>query len=255
MFSRNFYRFGLLGQYIGLVHLVARLHGQDPRRILEANSRDQQRWIFDNTLSQVFNSKIVRWVCNMPVSIYGLGIPPNQFNELKSASASNSMADVLHERLENLACEHDIKDNYFAWQAFGRCYDTTDRVAVPRYLQEQHYDNLRDRIGNVEIKNANIEQHLATCAPESQDGYILLDAQDWMNDDQLNALWSEIDRTAKVGARVIFRTAGKETILPGRVSDDILSKWSYNSEQSKRWHERDRSAIYGGFFTYQKQVH
>ena len=43
-----------------------------------------------------------------------------------------------------------------------------------------------------------------------------------MTDEQLGALWSEIVRTAKPGARVIFRTAGEETILPGRVPDAIL---------------------------------
>ena len=39
--------------------------------------------------------------------------------------------------------------------------------------------------------------------------YVLLDAQDWMNNEQITALWREIDRTADTrDARVIFRTAG-----------------------------------------------
>ncbi len=39
--------------------------------------------------------------------------------------------------------------------------------------------------------------------------YVLLDAQDWMNAEQMTALWTEIDRTADTrDARVIFRTAG-----------------------------------------------
>ena len=38
-----------------------------------------------------------------------------------------------------------------------------------------------------------------------------------MNDEQLNALWDEITRTAKPGARVLFRTGGIDDILPGRV--------------------------------------
>ena len=39
----------------------------------------------------------------------------------------------------------------------------------------------------------------------SRDRYVLLDAQDWMTNAQLEALWTEITRTARPGARVIFR--------------------------------------------------
>jgi len=47
--------------------------------------------------------------------------------------------------------------------------------------------------------------------------YVLLDAQDWMNDATLTELWRQIRRTARPGARVIFRTAADEPLLPGRV--------------------------------------
>ncbi len=38
--------------------------------------------------------------------------------------------------------------------------------------------------------------YLAACPAASRDRYVLLDAQDWMTDAQLNALWAEITRTA-----------------------------------------------------------
>lgn len=82
------------------------------------------------------------------------------------------------------------------------------------------------------------------------DRYVLLDAQDWMRDDSLIGLWSEITRTARPGARVIFRTAGEETILPGRLPDEILSRWDYAAELSHALTQKDRSAIYGGFHLY-----
>ena len=37
-FARNFYRAGLLGTFIGASHLVARLHGVNPRRFLAAET-------------------------------------------------------------------------------------------------------------------------------------------------------------------------------------------------------------------------
>ena len=84
----------------------------------------------------------------------------------------------------------------------------------------------------------------------SIDAYVLLDAQDWMTDEQLGALWSEISRTARPGARVIFRTAGEETILPGRVPGAILARFVYDRQRCRELTAKDRSSIYGGFHLY-----
>ena len=73
-----------------------------------------------------------------------------------------------------------------------------------------------------------------------------------MTDEDLTELWLEITRTARPGARVIFRTAGRDTILPGRVPANTLSRWEYAAEQSRQFSMRDRSAIYGGFHLYVK---
>ena len=75
-----------------------------------------------------------------------------------------------------------------------------------------------------------------------------------MDDETLTALWNEITRTARPGARVIFRTAGTRTILPGRIPQSILDQWTYNEEQSRDLTSRDRSAIYGGFHLYLKKA-
>ena len=71
-----------------------------------------------------------------------------------------------------------------------------------------------------------------------------------MTDTQLNTLWREITRTARPGARVIFRTAAEPSLLPGRVEDAILNCWTYESNASRDFTRRDRSAIYGGFHLY-----
>ncbi len=71
-----------------------------------------------------------------------------------------------------------------------------------------------------------------------------------MNDEQLNALWSEITRTAAANARVIFRTAAEPSLLPGRVEPQILDRWEYQADTSRTLHDRDRSSIYGGFHLY-----
>ena len=85
----------------------------------------------------------------------------------------------------------------------------------------------------------------------SADRYVLLDAQDWMTKAQLTDLWTQITRTARPGGRVIFRTAGEHTILPGKLPDEILSRWNYLADRSRELNTQDRSSVYGGFHIYE----
>jgi S-adenosylmethionine-diacylglycerol 3-amino-3-carboxypropyl transferase len=102
----------------------------------------------------------------------------------------------------------------------------------------------------VTVLNRSFTEQLQSCPDRSVDRFVLLDAQDWMSDQQLNELWRGITRTGKPGARVIFRTAAEATLLPGRVEENILRRWRYEAETSRDLTARDRSAIYGGFHLY-----
>lgn len=247
-FGRGFYRQGLLGTFITAGHLISRLHGRNPAKMLEARSLAEQKEIFEAELAPLFAMRHMRWLMDKPASLFGLGIPPSQFDALKGDAPH--MADVLKARLARLAHGFDLKDNYFAWQAFGRGYAAGLDGPLPPYLERGNWETLKARIGNVDVVHAKFDEHLSRFAEPHYDAYVLLDAQDWMTDEQLTTLWSEILRTAKPGARVIFRTAGEETILPGRVPQGILGRFHYDAAQSRAFVDQDRSSIYGGFHLY-----
>jgi S-adenosylmethionine-diacylglycerol 3-amino-3-carboxypropyl transferase len=246
-FSKNLYKYGLLGRFISVVHLLAKFYGEDPRELVTAKTLKEQGEIFDRTLGPIFQKKFVRWICSMPPALYGLGIPPSQFDDLKGEA---HMADVLHHRLRRLACDFPIESNYFAWQAFGRGYDRENKKAVPRYLMEDHYKALKTHADKVEVHHTTITGFLQSQPVESFDGYVFLDAQDWMNPDQLNDLWREVARTGRPGARIIFRTAGDVSPLTDVLPEALLSKFSYDPAMSQPAVDKDRSSIYGGFHTY-----
>jgi len=247
-FRTNLYRHGLLGTFIGASHLLARMHGRNPEKILAAKSLEEQRKIFESDLAPLFEKRHIRWLLNQPSALFGLGIPPSQFEALKGNETD--MSNVLHRRLERLACGFDLSDNYFAWQAFGRSYASGRAGPLPPYLLRENFDNLRSRIGDVDVQHHSLTECLAAKEEASLDAYVLLDAQDWMTEEILKDLWGEIERTARPGARVIFRTAGEESILSGRVPDSILSKFTYDAEKCRALTAKDRSSIYGGFHLY-----
>ncbi|ALJ12780.1 DUF3419 family protein [Sphingopyxis macrogoltabida] len=246
-FAHGLYKRGLLGNFIGVAHLVARMHRIDLRQFLEAKTIEEQRTIFDTKLAPFFDRKFIRWITDQRSSLFGLGIPPAQYDALADGKP---MADVLRARLEKLACDFPLEENYFAWQAFGRRYGRGIKAPLPPYLQAENHAVVRDRAARVTMLHANMTDMLAAADAASFDRYVFLDAQDWMNDVQLTALWAEVSRTARPGARVLFRTAAEPSLLPGRLPEALLDRWEYRDEASRDYTRRDRSAIYGGVHLY-----
>jgi S-adenosylmethionine-diacylglycerol 3-amino-3-carboxypropyl transferase len=248
-FKTNIYAHGLLGRFIGVGHKLARVYGRNLGSYLTCRSIEEQREYFKREIAPLFDRRFVKWLTNRRVSLYGLGIPPAQYEAL---AGNSSMADVLFERLERLTCGFSLNDNYFAWQAFGRRYAPNASGPVPLYLERRNFAKLRANADRVSVQQINMTDALLAMSAGSVDRVVLLDAQDWMTDAQLNALWSAISHATSSEARVIFRTAGKSTILPGRVTEDVLGQWNYLDGRSLELGQKDRSSIYGGFHIYER---
>ncbi len=249
VFARGFYRHGLLGRFIGATHLMARLHGVNPAVVLTAKSKQEQRALFEQHFEPVFKKPAPRWLLRQPASLYGLGIPPAQYRAL-AGDDDQGIGVVVKKRLEKLCCDFDLRDNYFAWQAFSRGYQPVENPATPPYLARENFESVRARADRVDVFHGSMTAKLRDSAANSFDAYVLLDAQDWMNDADLTELWLQITRTAASGARVIFRTAANERLLPGRIPPNILAAWEYDAVRSREYGDLDRSSIYGAFHLY-----
>ncbi|QEW17895.1 S-adenosylmethionine:diacylglycerol 3-amino-3-carboxypropyl transferase [Marinibacterium anthonyi] len=249
LLGKGFYRHGLLGRFIGTTHGICRVFGVDFTPLLEARTLDDQRAFFDTRIAPLFETRAVRFLARQRAALFGLGIPPAQYDKL-AADGGGDIIAVLRDRTRKLFCDFPMSDNYFAWQAANRGYAPAGDGPVPPYLQARHFDKVRTNAARVSVLNRSVTDVLAEAPGASQDVCILLDAQDWMTDAQLTALWSEITRTAAPGARVLFRTGGTRDILPGRVPNAILSRWRYDADASAKATANDRSAIYGAVHLY-----
>lgn len=251
VFNGNIYHKGLLGRFIGTGHAIARLHGVKLKDITAARSIAEQEHFFETRVAPLFDKPAIRWATSRKSSLFGLGIPPQQFDELASVSADGSMAPVLKDRLRRLACGFPIENNYFAWQAFARRYAAPGEGPLPAYLRPDYYDAIKKAAPRVEVHHESVTDLLSRKPEASVDRYCLLDAQDWMTPHQLNGLWREITRTATPGARVVFRTAAEASILADRLDPGLTSRWTYRETESLAFTHNDRSAIYGGFHLYE----
>lgn len=249
MFRRGLYRHGALGRFIAAMHAVSRIGGVDYAPYLKAESLEAQTAFFNDRIAPLYDNKTVQMLARRRASLFGLGIPPAQFEKL-AKDGGGDIVPVLKERTRKLMCDFPISENYFAWAAFNRGYKEDGTGPVPPYLEAANFDAVRESAPRATIVNRSLTDMLAGQPENSKQAYVMLDAQDWMTDDQLNALWTEITRTATPGARALFRTGGTEDILPGRVRNDLLDRWTWQPDLSRRMWEQDRSAIYGGVHLY-----
>lgn len=251
-FTDGFYRHGLLGQFIGLIHWLSKRLGYDISKVMLAHNLKDQQTLFDRHVAPVFETRLVKFLCHRPIVMYSLGIPPAQFEEMNQESKQDrhGMHDLLKERARRLACDFPLKDNYFAWQAFNRSYDIVHREAVPRYLKTDQFDTLQLEQHKVHVFHQSMTERLKVMPAQSLNAYLFLDAQDWMDEQQLTELWQEVNRTAMPNARVVFRTAGTTSPLEEKLPKEILQNWHTDSLQNELWTREDRSAIYGGVFAY-----
>jgi S-adenosylmethionine-diacylglycerol 3-amino-3-carboxypropyl transferase len=252
-FERGLYNRAKLGQFLRLVHGVARQMNRDPARLLGARSLAEQERIFDESYASFFDNRIVRWMGRQPVAVYSLGIPPSQHAAMleEQNGDGQKLFDMYRERVRRLACGFPLDDNYFAWQAFGRRYDHEHRRAVPDYLKPEHYETVKSHVDRVETHVASLADHLRTEPPGGLNAFVLLDSQDWMPPPVIAELWGEIARVGGPRTKVIFRTAGERSPIEEALPDPLRSRFTAQPERARELHLQDRSAIYGMFHLYQ----
>lgn len=249
-FTRNFYNYSKLGLLLRFTHFMSKVTRRKPHQLLAAQSLEEQRAYFEQKLAPFFENPLIRSIGRFPLICFSLGIPPAQVEHLKSDGGN--IVDIYGQRVRRLACDFPIHDNYFAWQAFSRSYDKAARRAIPDYLKPEHFQTIRDHVDRAETHVMSLTDYLRRQQPGAIDRFVFLDAQDWLNPAQITELWSEVARVGAPGSRVIFRTAGARSPIESALPAELRHRFVYEQQRSRKLHDQDRSAIYGGFHLYLK---
>ena len=246
-FTDGFYRHGMLGRFIGLVHRLAEVARIDLKALLTGAVDSPERLQALERLHWLFHSPLAKLITGTPALLFSLGIPPQQRELLGGGAPLN---EVLYERLLRLINGHPNHTNYFAWQALDRRYPGPGDICLPPYLQARHFARMRDGAGLIIPVHANLRQFLESLPARQIDAVVLLDSQDWMAPEEIRALWNTIDRAGSEDIRVIFRTAGKQSPLACDELASLRDIWHRDEERSAIGFDRDRSGIYGAFHCY-----
>jgi S-adenosylmethionine-diacylglycerol 3-amino-3-carboxypropyl transferase len=239
------------GYFLRFFHKFSRLLGCKPDELLKAETPEEQEELYQKFIAPFFDSFVIKTIGKLPITMFGLGIPPQQYEELKKDLAEGgTLIDVYRERAHRLAVEYPIYENYFAWQAFARKYDTKNRQAIPDYLKEENYEKLKSNANRLRTKIGSITEEIKNAPKDTFNRFIFLDAQDWMNAEIMSDLWQSIADKGEKGARIIFRTAGASSPIEVNLPKDLRANFVYEKELSKQLFKQDRASIYGGFHLY-----
>ena len=239
------------GYFLRFFHRMAHLFGGKPEEILSAQTPQEQEILYQKYIAPFFDSFFIKIIGKLPVTMFGLGVPPQQYEELKKDLHDGvNVIDIYRERTRHLAVDFPIQENYFAWQAFARKYDTKNRCAIPDYLKIENYENLKHRANKIDTKIGSVTKEINDSPKNAFNCFVFLDAQDWMNAESLTELWTAIAEKGERNSRIIFRTASRFSPIETNLSKALREKFIYEENLSKEFFMQDRAAIYGGFHLY-----
>ena len=72
-FARGFYRQGVLGRFIGAVHLIGRLARVDFRPLLQARNLAEQEAFFTRRIAPLFDMRMVRFLARQRTALFWSG--------------------------------------------------------------------------------------------------------------------------------------------------------------------------------------
>ncbi len=226
---------------------------EDVRALLEAQSVDAQRDIYDRRIRERLFQPLVSWLLNRDATLALVAVPRAQREHLER-DYPRGISQFIAERIEHVFTRLPLSDNYF-WRVYLQGH--YDPTCCPAYLTPSGFADLKaGLVDRITTHTTSIEQFLRTHdSPIST--FVLLDHMDWLCGADLPALereWQAIVDKAAPGARIIWRSGGRHTdfvdALPVRVRGrrrQVGSLLHYSPHVTARLHNLDRVHTYGSF--------
>ncbi len=219
------------------------------RLLLEANTLEEQREIYDRHVEPHLWSRGLNWALSRQITMSLLGVPHPQRKEVQRQH-DNGVAGFIRESIETVFRTLPVRTNYF-WTLYLRGRYTRD--CCPEYLKPHNFTALKRGAADcVDVHTDTVTGFLQK-TPERISKFVLLDHMDWMSSYYPEALreeWQAILDRATPEARIIFRSAHRKPAyldrlrVRGRALRDALT---FHDGLAWALQPSDRVHTYAGF--------
>jgi S-adenosylmethionine-diacylglycerol 3-amino-3-carboxypropyl transferase len=239
---KSFYHYGTSGTVAWLIRAYfkarPKIH-QELKALFASTTIEEQRRRYDALEPRIIN-QLVHWMVNRHFTMCLIGVPSSQ-QELFKHEYEKGITGFLKECLRKVFRNLPIQENYF-WQLYFNGHYTKE--CAPNYLNEAYFEQLKQTVDRVQTHTTTLTQFLQD-NPGSYSHYILLDHQDWLAANDVDALeeeWRTILANSRSGTRILLRSAAKEAdFIPAFVLDQVAFA---DQESLVESHAADRVGTY-----------
>lgn len=217
-----------------LVHPASRID-----RLLSCDTLAEQRALYEKE----WNSRRWKMLFEVLLSrrVFNRTYDPAFFQNVENGDFPTH----FHRLMEHALCEIPVASNYFLHHMLRGTYRTAVVGGVPPYLDRAAHAATRERLDNLELVDGGYAEYLATCDDDSVDAFALSNICEWLDDEQIHYLFSQIVRVARPDARLCFRNFVGHTEVP----QAFRSMLREDVEAGRAAIERDRSCLQARFVT------
>ena len=159
--------------------------------------------------------------------------------EMYVGENNNSTPDVFARRLERHLTEVPLRGNHYLRYCLTGSYGDT----LPPYLTKEGYEKIRAVAREPHIITDSISSYLSTIPTSTFTKFNLSDIFESLTEAENAAVWSEIVRVAKHGARIIYWNNLVPRTFPREQHQYVVSL----SDVADRFRHMDRVFFYGSF--------
>ena len=225
----------LAGKFITLLQGKGRVQG-----LLDSKTKTAQATYFD----QVWNTRRFHYLFSVLFNKRMLakrGLVADYFH---FDDGSKSFAESFYNRSRKAFRDIPIDGNYFiSLYLTGRYRNERE---VPLYLKSENYELIKSRLDRIKIITADAQGWIDSVPSESLDCFALSNICELMSETDTYRLFDAVCRTARPGARVIFRNL----MIPREVPDALMHAIVKDEELSRQLYANDRSFVYGKVAAY-----
>ncbi len=253
---KSFYFQGTSGFLAHMVNLyinhVAKLRGAIDA-LLESETLSSQQELYFDKVHQTFWKRWVAWLAGQNGTMYLLGVPQPQIEQIKRHY--HSLSVFIKECLDAVFGYLPLADNYF-WRVY--LTGSYTRKCCPEYLKVENFEWLKSGlVDRISTHTCTVTEFLNR-NPQPISRFVLLDHMDWLSTfghRLLQEEWQAIVDHATPNARIIWRSGGLDIDYVDPVKVRLgKSQWrvgdllSYRRELAAKLHKRDRVHTYGSFY-------
>jgi S-adenosylmethionine-diacylglycerol 3-amino-3-carboxypropyl transferase len=210
-------------------------------RLLAARTLEEQLGVYHGEVrGRLLGEGLLRLVGSQAVMSL-VGVPEPQRRMI--LERPGGFPAFLRDCLDHVMSVALLSENYF-WSVY--LTGSYSRESCPRYLEQASFARLKaGLVDNVTSFTGTVTQCLAR-ESEPVTAFVLLDHMDWLaaHAQLLEEEWAGIFRVAGPGARVIFRSGGRDALF---LPLSVLRRLRFERERAQALHQRDRVGTYGSF--------